>query len=92
MICHGDEASARNAPEGLIAGSHWYAPVRRFVSGPLVCRHSHAQCAQATSIAVYILYGKRVNRFLDNPDLYVPVDVTCRSGDLNYTTPQTSGV
>ncbi|KAH9915125.1 cytochrome P450 [Fomitopsis serialis] len=62
LICHGNKSVSQGVSEGLhgeVLDNHWFAPVRRY----------------ATSVALYAMYGKRVPRFLNNPNLHKIYDI-----------------
>lgn len=76
LMHHGDRSAVQESgaqdPHDVIMQGHWYALVRRYVS--ILARRSFLLLSaliplQATSVTLYALYGKRVNRFVDNPDL-----------------------
>lgn len=76
LMHHGDQSiadkSSAQDSKDVITQGHWYALVRRYVrivacrSSPL---YSVVMSSQATSVTLFALYGKRVNRVVDNPDL-----------------------
>ncbi|KZT67961.1 cytochrome P450 [Daedalea quercina L-15889] len=62
LLCHGDQSivkESRKDPHEAIPDGHWYALVRRY----------------STSVVLYSIYGKRANRFLNNPDLHRIYDI-----------------
>ncbi|EPS96087.1 hypothetical protein FOMPIDRAFT_1131071 [Fomitopsis schrenkii] len=60
LVNHGDKSLyLKSTGHHVPADGHWYAPVRRY----------------ATSVSLRALYGKRVNRFTDNPDLHRVYDI-----------------
>ncbi|KAH9831560.1 cytochrome P450 [Rhodofomes roseus] len=62
LMCHGDQSLLHDAPggpHGEVPDTHWFAPVRRY----------------AASISLYAMYGKRVARYVNNPDLHKIYDV-----------------
>ncbi|KAI0731864.1 cytochrome P450 [Fomitopsis betulina] len=65
LMQHGEQSIAQKTestardPCKVVMQGHWHALVRR----------------HATSVTLYALYGKRVNRVVDNPDLHMIYDV-----------------
>ncbi|KAH9921903.1 cytochrome P450 [Fomitopsis serialis] len=49
----------KSSLHGEVLDNHWFAPVRRY----------------ATSVTLYAMYGKRVPRFLNNPNLHKIYDI-----------------
>ncbi|KAH9921876.1 cytochrome P450 [Fomitopsis serialis] len=59
LLCHGDSSVMEDGRLDPHGEGHWYAPVRRY----------------ATSVTLFSIYGKRSNRFRDNPNLHVIYDI-----------------
>ncbi|EED82984.1 predicted protein [Postia placenta Mad-698-R] len=63
LLCHGETSISEDfveGPHGEVPERHWFSIIRRYT----------------TSLMMTLMYGRRVDRIVDNPELYVGIKPT----------------